>query len=718
MALGTPVGIGSSALTAQTAATSPLVTSTTVPSNSTVVVVAGASVSGNLPTRVADDSGLGLKWRGIRYVGVGGAVVANLSMYWAYAPKGLPSGTTLTFSFASVTSSTRLLAAAYIPGFAVPERNKVAANSVAGTSWTSGATATLTAASQVGIAAAIATDDTTSTPGAGSELYDFNAAGASGDRTLVMQYETGLSASGTYTGAGTWAVSVAGSAVIAATFKEYTPSTLWATEVAADSPVNWWHLDESAGTSAVDDPGTSNGTYVNTPTLAQDGALDESVNSVGLTAAQSEDITLPITLGTGAFTLEFWAKATSLTNVLVRDHSGSGGTVIPLVSSPQSSVRLAGSTIGAAPDQQFPTAWMIDGQWHHYALVRTTGPVGFFYIDGQLQSTGSAATTNTASPLHCGRNGSNANYETVSFDEVAYYTTALSHDRILAHFNAAVSERIIVIEGQGVASAEAFGNPTVAAVQALAILAIDSAEAFGTPTVTINRHEPSAITSEEAFGNPTVTVGSGTQTVEPTAIASLEAFGSPSVATTQSLAPLAINSAEAFGSPTLVQGAITVAILGIASAEEVRFPLVTRPQTIAPLAINSAEAFGLLRLRLLKTVTIQDLAIPSAEAFGLPTLSPRILPLGIQSQEAPGFPVWIPGPIYRDILGIESEESFTTELRLHYRVYILAKDSEEAVGFPEGIGHVLEPSPQPGALISRRSRRGYVTQDRDGKAYS
>lgn len=90
------------------------------------------------------------------------------------------------------------------------------------------------------------------------------------------------------------------------------------------------------------------------------------------------------------------------------------------------------------------------------------------------------------------------------------------------------------LTGQGIASTEAFGSPTLTTGPVtVSPSGIASAEAFGTATVTAGGTvvSPSGIASAEAFGTATVTVGGPAgQTVSPTGIASAGAFGTATVA--------------------------------------------------------------------------------------------------------------------------------------------------------------------------------------------
>ena len=94
----------------------------------------------------------------------------------------------------------------------------------------------------------------------------------------------------------------------------------------------------------------------------------------------------------------------------------------------------------------------------------------------------------------------------------------------------------------GIASAEAFGVPSIGATVAPA--SIVTAEAVGAPSLSVSI-APTGIASAEALGSPSIGAD-----VAPSGIASAEAFGVPSLGVRIELQ--GIGSAEAFGVPTVV----------------------------------------------------------------------------------------------------------------------------------------------------------------------
>ena len=213
----------------------------------------------------------------------------------------------------------------------------------------------------------------------------------------------------------------------------------------------------------------------------------------------------------------------------------------------------------------------------------------------------------------------------------------------------------------GIASAEAWGTPTAAFVTAAAPSGIPTAEAWGTPSVALTlTAAPTGIASAQAFGVPTI---SATLTVSPTGIPGAEAWGVPGAALGGlTAAPAGIPSAEAFGTPSVALGALAAAPTGITSAEAWGTPSVTvagGPLPVAPTGIPSAEAWGTPSVTQATPVTA--IGIPSAQAFGVPAVSLTLTaaPIGIPSGQAFGVPAVALSLTARPV-GIASAQAFGT----------------------------------------------------------
>lgn len=151
------------------------------------------------------------------------------------------------------------------------------------------------------------------------------------------------------------------------------------------------------------------------------------------------------------------------------------------------------------------------------------------------------------------------------------------------------------ITASGIASAEAFGTPTVAlASQSISPSSIGSAEAFGGATLTtLTSIAPSSIASLEAFG--TAVVSTGNVNVSPTGISSLEGFGTCVVsAGATTVSPSGIASANAFGSCTVTTGAVTISPTGIVSTGAFGTPIVHGDRQTTSINSNGLAGFQML----------------------------------------------------------------------------------------------------------------------------
>ncbi|MBP2370214.1 hypothetical protein [Pseudonocardia parietis] len=98
----------------------------------------------------------------------------------------------------------------------------------------------------------------------------------------------------------------------------------------------------------------------------------------------------------------------------------------------------------------------------------------------------------------------------------------------------AIREGSQTVTPTSIASAEAFGTPTLLGTSFLNVTSIASAEAFGTLVIDHVKVRPVGIISAEAFGLPTAVPGPAT--VAPDGIGTAEAFGYPWLRTTVNLA--------------------------------------------------------------------------------------------------------------------------------------------------------------------------------------
>lgn len=106
---------------------------------------------------------------------------------------------------------------------------------------------------------------------------------------------------------------------------------------------------------------------------------------------------------------------------------------------------------------------------------------------------------------------------------------------------------------------------------------------------------PTGIASAEAFGSPTITTGG--VAVQPASIGSAEAIGSPVVTVAGGpviVVPVGITSAEAVGSPTLTTGAVIITPTGITTGQA--FGTLRIVLFVHPVTITSGESVGVPRV--------------------------------------------------------------------------------------------------------------------------
>lgn len=225
--------------------------------------------------------------------------------------------------------------------------------------------------------------------------------------------------------------------------------------VLADSPSLFWLLDEASGPWANDQSESGHtGRYADVREYRQPGALPNNFGYAVRPGAQGRVVDDgSSTYAPGTFTLELWFRTTSST----------GGRLIGFGSTQDATSSRSDRTIHMADDGRLVYgAWedssqktlssprsYNDGQWHHLALVATErGNSGnqdsILYVDGdQVASGGTTKTQDYAGwwrvgygAVPVGRTApSSAGFDGL-VDNVAIYPTALSGQRIRAHYGA------------------------------------------------------------------------------------------------------------------------------------------------------------------------------------------------------------------------------------------------------------------------------------------
>lgn len=229
----------------------------------------------------------------------------------------------------------------------------------------------------------------------------------------------------------------------------------YVSEVLADSPLGYWRQGDASGTTMTDSSGNGrNGTYVNSPTLAQSGALSSDPSDTAVLYDGSND-RADTTWGSWQnvtdITVEAWIKTTASGSdrmICARDgNSGhrifdflvnsTGKLVFTRRELPSGSTSLLSAT---------STVNVNDGNWHHVAATFDQTTIQL-YIDGSPENSATAGPGNgglrqSATAIFqvaCKNNGGPNSFFSGTIDEVAYYGTVLSAARLAAHHTASSS---------------------------------------------------------------------------------------------------------------------------------------------------------------------------------------------------------------------------------------------------------------------------------------
>lgn len=216
--------------------------------------------------------------------------------------------------------------------------------------------------------------------------------------------------------------------------------------VLADSPLLYYRLNETSGTTCMDTSGNArNGTYSGGYTLGITGAItsDPTNKAVNFTGASGKmDVPYGAYMDAASITVETWVLSTITGQGPLWDRDKGNGTTSPRVwqfrlsNSKVEFIRIGGTggTITATSVKS-----VNDGNWHHVAATYDGSNIRI-YIDGALDKTVSAPGAFSGHPAAMSLAVNDASVGAVYLngvlDEAAYYGTALSGARILAHYNA------------------------------------------------------------------------------------------------------------------------------------------------------------------------------------------------------------------------------------------------------------------------------------------
>jgi hypothetical protein len=212
------------------------------------------------------------------------------------------------------------------------------------------------------------------------------------------------------------------------------------TAVTADSPVSYWRLGETSGTTAADVRGANAGTYTNGPTLGAASLLGQDTADKAVSFDGSNDyVSIPnsSSLGpTSAVSLEAWINPAAL--------PASGRFASVVTKAEAYSIQFNASQLeftiiqnGVRRRLQAPLGTVATG--HVYHVVGTyDGTTQRLYVNGSQVTSASltGAISSTSSGVTIGSWGGTSDFYQGTIDEVAIYSSVLSAAQVSAHYAA------------------------------------------------------------------------------------------------------------------------------------------------------------------------------------------------------------------------------------------------------------------------------------------
>jgi hypothetical protein len=222
---------------------------------------------------------------------------------------------------------------------------------------------------------------------------------------------------------------------------------LYDTEILADSPVGYWKLNETSGTTAFDSSGNrNNGTMVGSFTYGQPAPVPGE-SSLGFNGSNTQ-INLPNgMLGSSAYdnlTTEAWCYDNGIgTGTMAGTISGTSNGWFDIELN-DGQVRWEARNASNANNTTTNATFL--HQWHYLVMTLDNG-LPRAYLDGQLVWT-SSANIGSIGPLNWSGSATTDQPGIGVWDgwflgylcRVAIYSTALPPSRVLAHYRAAVHE--------------------------------------------------------------------------------------------------------------------------------------------------------------------------------------------------------------------------------------------------------------------------------------
>lgn len=239
------------------------------------------------------------------------------------------------------------------------------------------------------------------------------------------------------------------------------PPAAYTAAVNTDSPAGWWRLGEASGTVAADASGNAKvGTYTNSPTLGQGGAVGprDSNTAVSLNGTSGHVALTNMALAANtAWTAEAWIKTSTndgTWRVITGEASSTNATPSWAIALQNAKVHFQVKDAAAKTVTVTTPTTVNNNSWRHIVATRD-GTAFKLYVDGSLAA--SATNTQVAATIPglnrttigAKRAAATSGYFKGDIDDVAHYPVALAATRVSAHRNAAVYQWPALTGGNG-----------------------------------------------------------------------------------------------------------------------------------------------------------------------------------------------------------------------------------------------------------------------------
>lgn len=218
----------------------------------------------------------------------------------------------------------------------------------------------------------------------------------------------------------------------------------YASEVAADSPVLWWRLGESSGTTAVDASGNGrDGTYAGSPTLGVSGLITDGNTAVDLDGVNDQVTYAATVLSSSSYlTVECWMKLPAITGHRLFGLAGTSNAHSLDITSGGSIVFQVNPTGTGSANGTSATGLISAGVTYHIVLTWSdVSNTARLYVDGTQVVTATNSGAINIATVSLGAVGNSGGVPAFGgvVDEFAIYGTELSGARIAAHYAAGVA---------------------------------------------------------------------------------------------------------------------------------------------------------------------------------------------------------------------------------------------------------------------------------------